>query len=377
MSPKYGTVASRSGSVSVRKQMRCAPRSRTPPPPVGRSGSCGPRCRGEPRRCSSRRLPEPRRRWRAARARSRPPASSRAATTPCPWRSGAKQGLRAGSRPEPASRRRRRDAGSGREPARRPCFAPDRHGHGVVAALDDAGGRDRARAALHRRRGSGSRRELQRRGSPLQRGPQLPDRPTGGGGVRLRGAHRICFRTLTLPDLEATVRYFGDMERPLVYVSKLVRLPLLDAADSAVGRVSDVVLVPGPIGRAPQVTGFVATVQRRTIFVNARRLARVHAAGVALRSGTIDIRQFDKHGGELLAVGDILKQRFGTEIVNDIGLRPVESRTPGWEVATVSLRPPGTLRRRGRPRVVAWWQVGGLFDVGELGRQVAELRTMH
>ena len=162
-----------------------------------------------------------------------------------------------------------------------------------------------------------------------------------------------------------------------MYVSKLVRLPLLDAADSAVGRVADVVLVPGPIGRSPRVTGFVATVQRRTIFVNAQRLARVDAAGVALRSGTIDIRQFDQHGGELLAVGDILKQRFGTEIVNDIGLKQVEPPSPGWEVATVSLRPPGALRRRGRPRVVAWWQVGGLFEVGELGRQVAELRTMH
>jgi len=167
------------------------------------------------------------------------------------------------------------------------------------------------------------------------------------------------------------------MERPLVYVSKLVRLPLLDAVDSSVGRIADVVLVPGPIGRAPRVTGFVATVQRRTIFVNASRVDRVDASGVALRSGTIDIRQFHKHEGELLAVQDLLGQRFGTEIVNDIGLKAIGSPVDGWEAATVSLRPPGTLRRRGRARVVAWWQVGGLFDVGELGRQIAEVRAMH
>lgn len=167
------------------------------------------------------------------------------------------------------------------------------------------------------------------------------------------------------------------MERPLVYVSKLVRLPLLDAADSSIGRIADVVLVPGPIGRAPRVTGFVATVQRRTIFVNASRVGRVDASGVALRSGAIDIRQFQKHEGELLAVKDLLKQRFGTEIVNDIGLKPIPPPVVGWEIATVSLRPPGTLRRRARARVVAWWQAGGLFEVGELGRQIAELRTMH
>ena len=58
------------------------------------------------------------------------------------------------------------------------------------------------------------------------------------------------------------------MERsggPLIYVSRLVRLPLLDSEGTALGRVADVVLGP-PSGReTPRVIGFVAVVQRRRI----------------------------------------------------------------------------------------------------------------
>jgi len=166
------------------------------------------------------------------------------------------------------------------------------------------------------------------------------------------------------------------MERPLVYLSKLVRLQLLDASDASIGRIADVVLVPGLLGRPPRVIGFVTSVQRRTIFVNANRVGRVDGSGVALRSGTIDVRPFQRHEGELLAREDLLDHRFATEIVNDIGFAASAPPSTGWEVATVSLRPPG-IRRRTRARVVAWWQVGGLFDVGPLGRQLAELRSLH
>ena len=50
-----------------------------------------------------------------------------------------------------------------------------------------------------------------------------------------------------------------------IYVSRLVRLPLLDAEGVAIGRLDDVVLSPSGPGAPPRVLGFVAVVQRRRI----------------------------------------------------------------------------------------------------------------
>jgi Mg/Co/Ni transporter MgtE len=95
-----------------------------------------------------------------------------------------------------------------------------------------------------------------------------------------------------------------------------------------------------------------------------------------MRSGAVDIRQFHQREGELLAEADLLDRRFGNEIVNDVGIEPAPSGV-GWVVAGVSLRPPGPIRRRSRARVVPWTQVAPLFDVGEMGREMAGLRELH
>jgi CBS domain-containing protein len=162
----------------------------------------------------------------------------------------------------------------------------------------------------------------------------------------------------------------------LVYVSRLLRLPLLDAKDTPIGRIVDVVLGPASFVSPPRVIGFVVGVDRRRIFVNAARVDRLDASGVAMRSGAVDIRQFHKREGELLADRDLLDRRFGNEIVNDVGLQPAANGI-GWVVANVSLRPPGPIRRRSRARLVPWQQAVGLFDMGEIGREMAALRELH
>jgi flagellar motility protein MotE (MotC chaperone) len=162
----------------------------------------------------------------------------------------------------------------------------------------------------------------------------------------------------------------------MVYVSRLVRLPLLDAKGTPIGRVVDVVIGPASFAAPPRVVGFVVGVERRRIFVNAARVDRLDASGVTMRSGAIDIRQFHKREGELLADRDLLDRRFGNEIVNDVGLRSADQGI-GWVVANVSLRPPGPIRRRSRARLVPWQQAVGLFDLGEVGREIAALRDLH
>src|SRR5205823_10660309 len=67
-----------------------------------------------------------------------------------------------------------------------------------------------------------------------------------------------------------------------IYVSRLVRLPLLDAEGVAIGRLDDVVLSPSSPGAPPRVLGFVASVQRRRIFVNANRVGEIDASGIRL-----------------------------------------------------------------------------------------------
>src|SRR5437870_826695 len=108
------------------------------------------------------------------------------------------------------------------------------------------------------------------------------------------------------------------MASPPIYVSRIVRLPLLDADAVPIGRVQDVVLAAPLPGDAPRVLGFVASVQRRLIFVNANRVAQISAGGVCLRGGTVDLRRFELRPGELLARGGLFDRAIGGEIVSDI-----------------------------------------------------------
>ncbi len=71
----------------------------------------------------------------------------------------------------------------------------------------------------------------------------------------------------------ATTRSLSPMAADLVYAFRVMRLPLLDAGGSTIGRLDDIVVVPGRgPDDAPKVVGFVASSQRRRIFVNVGRV---------------------------------------------------------------------------------------------------------
>ena len=59
----------------------------------------------------------------------------------------------------------------------------------------------------------------------------------------------------------------------LIYAYRIMRLPLLDAGGSPIGKIDDIVVVPGRGTEAPRVLGFVASSQRRRIFITAARVA--------------------------------------------------------------------------------------------------------
>jgi CBS domain-containing protein len=161
----------------------------------------------------------------------------------------------------------------------------------------------------------------------------------------------------------------------LLYVSRLVGLALLDAEGVTIGRIDDVVLGPATGDEPPQVLAFVASVQRRRIFVNAGRVGEIDTSGVRLRSGTIDLRRFELRHGEMLAREHLFDTVVDGEQVVDVGLVARSERRSSWEVATVALGG-GRLRRRAR-RVIPWREAGTLFDADPVASQVAALRRLH
>lgn len=169
------------------------------------------------------------------------------------------------------------------------------------------------------------------------------------------------------------------MASDLIYAFRVTRLPLLDAGGAAIGRVDDVVVVPGRQGAAPRVTGFVASSQRRRIFVNANRISHIDTEGVRLRSWDVDLNPFKPRDGERLLSSDVIDRAVNAEVVSDVALRATETdRETGWEVAKVRLTRRGMFGRRASFRLVDWNEVSGLFAAAtEMAAEAARLRDMH
>jgi CBS domain-containing protein len=170
------------------------------------------------------------------------------------------------------------------------------------------------------------------------------------------------------------------MAGELIYAFRVMRLPLLDAGGSEIGKIADLIVVPGRPGHPPRVTGFVATSQRRRIFVNAARIADLSADGVRLRSWDVDLNPFKPRPGETLVGDDIIDQTIDTgERVSDVGLMEVnDGRNRRWEVIKVRLARRSTLRRRPSYRLVEWREVPKLFSASTaMEAEAARLRDMH
>ena len=168
------------------------------------------------------------------------------------------------------------------------------------------------------------------------------------------------------------------MAERLVYVSRLVRLPLHGVDGAEIGRLADVALGPPSGDEAPPVHGFVVAVQRRQVFVNANRVAELTAEGARLRRGSINMRHFAPRPGETLVVGELVGRRLGNERVIDVGIRPVPGDPYAWEAATVVLGGAGLFGRPRAHRIVPWTEARALFAAGEpVARQAAAITQLH
>jgi CBS domain-containing protein len=169
------------------------------------------------------------------------------------------------------------------------------------------------------------------------------------------------------------------MAGELIYAYRIMRLPLLDAGGAEIGKIADLVTVAGRPGHPPRVVGFVATSQRRRIFVSSSRVAELNVDGVRLRSWDLDLNPFKKRPGETLIGEQIIDQAVGTERVSDIGLvEASDPRSRWWNVDKVRLAKRQALRRRPTYRLVDWREVTHLFHgTSAMAAEAARLRDMH
>jgi CBS domain-containing protein len=172
------------------------------------------------------------------------------------------------------------------------------------------------------------------------------------------------------------------MAGDLIYAFRVMRLPLLDAGGAHIGRLDDIVVIPPQLGMAPRVLGFVATSQRRRIFVNIARIGTLDGDGARLRSWDVDLNPFKPKPGELLIGRDIINSRLGDETVSDVALRPGgDGRQTWWEIAKVRLARRSALRRRPSYRLLDFDEVPEVFGTtgpgNEMAAEAARLRDMH
>ncbi len=175
---------------------------------------------------------------------------------------------------------------------------------------------------------------------------------------------------------ESTATTATTPKQELRYATRVARLPLLDGDGAPIGQVTDIVIAPGGGRTPPRVIGFVTSVQRRHIFINANRIAEIDSNGVRMRHGTIDVRPFRKREGERLVLGDLMDETVGDDQVVDVGIAQTDRAGSWWEVATVALGGGGTFFRRRSPTIVPWTEVRELFDMGAEAQEVAQFRDM-
>ena len=78
------------------------------------------------------------------------------------------------------------------------------------------------------------------------------------------------------------------MAADLIYAFRVMRLPLLDAGGATIGRIQDIVAVPGRPGSPPRVVGFVAESQLRRMFDRYDVTSRTALVRLAGRQGWLD-----------------------------------------------------------------------------------------
>jgi hypothetical protein len=167
------------------------------------------------------------------------------------------------------------------------------------------------------------------------------------------------------------------MSPEFLHLSALIRSPLLDPAGERIGRVED--LIVRLAGQShPPITGLVARVAGRELFIPIDRIESMRPRSVQLIGATLELGRFERRPGELLLARD-LQARHLIHVVGAHLIRANEielAETDGvWQVVGVDPSGRGVLRRLMPRRLARRIRTKSLVDWGSIEPFVAHVPT--
>src|SRR5271157_5543760 len=110
------------------------------------------------------------------------------------------------------------------------------------------------------------------------------------------------------------------MATDIIHLSGIVHSPLLGSDGERMGRVEDVIARQGEQAHPP-VTGIVARIGRRELFVPIAMIADVRPGCVQLQGETLNLARFERRPGELLLAKDLSARH----LINVVGARLIRA----------------------------------------------------
>jgi CBS domain-containing protein len=133
---------------------------------------------------------------------------------------------------------------------------------------------------------------------------------------------------------------------PIIHLSDLLRAPVLARSGENVGRVEDVIVRLRGADEYPLVTGIVAGVGGRQVFIGSEAIQDYSPGRVVLAQNKIDLRGFERRNGEVLLRADVLGHRLidvaAVELVRAYDVE-LEDTGAGWVLARLDTRRPPRL----------------------------------
>ena len=151
----------------------------------------------------------------------------------------------------------------------------------------------------------------------------------------------------------------------ILHLSSVVKSALVDRNGDRLGRVEDLITRHGAAPHPP-VTGVVARVAHRELFVPITRITDLRPGRVQLSGDTVSLQRFERRPGELLLSGDLRARHLinlqGARLIraNEIELARVDGRLevvavdPSPRVTLRALLPRSLRRRIPTGKVVDW-----------------------
>ena len=168
----------------------------------------------------------------------------------------------------------------------------------------------------------------------------------------------------------------GQTDISELWATRVLKRSLFDADGGILGSIVDLILTPEISGNQLSLRGFVASVDRRQIFVHEGRVEAVDRDGVHLRGGTVDLRLFRRRTGEFLATEDLLGVPTNNGKISDIGFKASNLKSGKFSTSQISTTSGGRLWKK-QVEITDWSLVADLFLIDQVSGDLARLRDLH